>query len=144
MIINPLLKIFSLVLVSIVLVSAGWAFMTTGSWGVADASSQVTETEGYFAYDAGKLNTSKTTVLFFKTNWCGTCTGLYKDIQNNLDQIPSSVQIMEVDYDKNYNLKSFYDVRVQHTLIQVNDKGEMVKTWHGSPTLEDLLIEIQA
>jgi hypothetical protein len=83
-------------------------------------------------------------VLFFKTNWCGTCTGLYKDIQNNLDQIPSSVQIMEVDYDKNYNLKSFYDVRVQHTLIQVNDKGEMVKTWHGSPTLEDLLIEIQA
>lgn len=137
------IKILSAILITASLALGSWFIFSNNDLSAkADASSIVSE--GYLPYDAGKLTNGKTSVLFFKTNWCSTCTGLYQDIQENLASIPDDIQILEVDYDTNYSLKNYYNIRVQHTLVQVDADGKAVKTWYGSPTLENLLSQVQS
>lgn len=78
-------------------------------------------------------------VLFFKASWCPTCKALDGNIKANLDKIPSDVTILEVDYDKYEDLKKKYNVTYQHTMVQVDSSGEMIKKWSGSPTLDSIL-----
>lgn len=78
-------------------------------------------------------------VLFFHATWCPTCRVLDQDISSNLGDIPEKVRILKVDYDSETELKQKYGVRLQHTLVQVNNSGEKVTLWHQSPTLSHLL-----
>ncbi|GEM_PF-506650 len=81
-------------------------------------------------------------ILFFKANWCPTCRGLDKDIQENISNIPSNVAILDVDYDNYSELKKRYGVTYQHTLVEVDKNGVLIKKWLGSPTLDALVKEI--
>ncbi|MDP2789285.1 MAG: thioredoxin family protein [bacterium] len=81
-------------------------------------------------------------VLFFRASWCPTCRALDKDIRNNMPNIPSDLTILDVDYDNSTALKQKYGVTYQHTLVQVDKDGNMIKKWMGSPTLDDFVKEV--
>lgn len=81
-------------------------------------------------------------VLLFKTSWCSTCTGLEQDIEAKLADIPKSLVIAGVDFDTDKELRKKYGVTVQHTLVQVDKDGKLIKKWVGSPTLEEVVKNI--
>lgn len=99
----------------------------------------------YEAYTAEKIARAETgdVVLFFHASWCPSCRGLNADIEKNLDAIPSGVSILKVDYDKETELKKKYAVTYQHTLVQVDKDGNLIKKWSGTPSLSDLVSQIQ-
>ena len=100
---------------------------------------------GYEAYAPEKLSFAETgdVVLFFRASWCPTCRALDGDIRGNLNSIPAGVMILDVNYDNSTALKQKYGVTYQHTLVQVDSKGNLIAKWRGSPTLAALLANIK-
>jgi len=104
------------------------------------------KTGTYEVYSPEKIMTSAQTgnvVLFFKANWCPSCRTLDADIKSNLSSIPSNLTVLEVDYDKSADLKKKYGVTTQHTLVQVDLDGNMIKKWSGGNTLNSVLAEVK-
>ena len=99
----------------------------------------------YEAYASGKLARAETgaVVLFFHAAWCPSCRALNADIENNMSAIPEGISILKTDYDKETELKKQYGITYQHTLVQVDKDGNMIKKWSGSPTLTSLVAQIQ-
>ena len=99
----------------------------------------------YEAYSAEKLARAEMgdVVLFFHASWCPSCRGLNSNIESNLGSIPEGVSILKTNYDEETALKKKYGVTYQHTLVQVDKDGNLIKKWSGSPSLERLLSEIQ-
>jgi thiol-disulfide isomerase/thioredoxin len=99
----------------------------------------------YMPYDASQLAFAKDgkVVLFFRASWCPTCRALDADIKAKLSQIPQSVLILDVDYDKYTDLRKQYGVTYQHTLVQVNASGNMITKWSGSADLDELLKQVK-
>lgn len=82
-------------------------------------------------------------VLHFSAPWCPSCRVIEADINKNLDSIPTGVVILKTDYDSETELKKKYSVTTQHTFVQVDAQGNMLKKWHGGSKLNDLLSQIQ-
>ena len=82
-------------------------------------------------------------VLFFRASWCPKCRALDADINANIKNIPGNLTILNVDYDNSTELKKKYGVTYQHTLVQVDKSGAMIKKWAGSPTLADFIMEVK-
>ena len=82
-------------------------------------------------------------VLFFRASWCPTCRAVDADIKANLSKIPSSLAILDVNYDNSTALKQKYGVTYQHTFVQVDKDGNLIKKWSGSPTLSALVAEVK-
>ncbi len=99
----------------------------------------------YESYSADKIARAETgkVVLFFHAAWCPSCRGLNTDIESNLKSIPEGVSILKTDYDKEVELKKKYGVTYQHTLVQVDKNGNMIKKWSGGAKLSNLLSEIK-
>ncbi len=98
----------------------------------------------YELYAPEKLAAAKTgtVVLFFRAKWCPTCQQVDVDIRQKLSQIPAGVTILDVDYDNSRDLQKKYGVTYQHTFVQVDASGTMIKKWSGSPTLADVVKQI--
>jgi thiol-disulfide isomerase/thioredoxin len=99
----------------------------------------------YESYDASKIARAKEgeVVIFFHASWCPSCRALNSNIESNLTLIPENTTILKADYDTETELKKKYGVTYQHTLVQVDKNGELIKKWSGSPSLEDLLGKMQ-
>ena len=98
----------------------------------------------YESYTPEKISNAKgNTVLFFHASWCPSCRGLNSDIEKNLDNIPSDLTILKVDYDKETALKQKYGVTTQHTLVQVDNQGTLIKKWSGGSSLERLVSQVE-
>jgi thioredoxin 1 len=98
----------------------------------------------YDIYTPEKVaNAEGNVVLFFHASWCPSCRRLNSDIENNLDSIPSDLTILKVDYDKETALKQKYGVTTQHTLVQVDNQGNLVTKWSGGSSLEGLIAEVK-
>lgn len=99
----------------------------------------------YVPYDASKIAFVKDgkVILFFRASWCPTCRALDANIKANLSQIPQSILILDVDYDKYVDLKKQYGVTYQHTLVQVDASGNMIAKWSGSEGLNELLTQVK-
>ena len=82
-------------------------------------------------------------VLFFHAPWCPTCRTLANDINSHLSSIPKGVTILKVDYDSEAELKQKYGITYQHTMVQVDSKGNMITKWSGSMSLASLLQKIK-
>lgn len=82
-------------------------------------------------------------VLFFHASWCPSCRGLNADIEKNLEAIPGGLSILKTDYDTETELRKKYEITYQHTLVQVDKDGNLIKKWSGSPSLDRLVAEIQ-
>ena len=82
-------------------------------------------------------------VLFFHAPWCPSCRGLEADIEANLSAIPDGLSLQKVDYDSAVELKKKYGVVRQHTLVQVDANGNMIKTLTGvSSTLSQIVSQL--
>ena len=75
-------------------------------------------------------------VYFFAAGWCPTCQAVTKNIQDNLNKIPTGTDIVRIDYDNSTDLKKQYGVTYQHTFVQVDNAGKQLKKWSASPTLK--------
>jgi len=98
----------------------------------------------YETYSADKLVRAEKghVVLFFRATWCPTCKSLDADIRAHEDSIPDGLSILDVNYDSSAALKKLYGVTTQHTFVEVDAKGTLIKKWTGSPTLAALSAEI--
>lgn len=111
-----------------------------------DKSDSIMKAGSYEAYSAEKIAMASAThnvVLFFRASWCPTCIAVDKDIKANLGNIPSDLTILDVNYDDSSLLKKKYGVTYQHTFVQVDKDGNMIKKWSGSPTLAKLVTEVK-
>lgn len=86
--------------------------------------------------------TDDTNVIFFAASWCPSCRSLDNNISENIDSIPSNMSIFKADYDAEEELKREYGVTTQHTLVQVDMDGNLIKKWSGSFSLDDIIEEV--
>jgi thiol-disulfide isomerase/thioredoxin len=113
---------------------------------MTDKNDSMMKTGSYEAYTPEKVMLASTThdvVLFFRANWCPTCKAVDADIKANVSKIPSSLSILDVNYDDSIVLKKKYGVTYQHTFVQVDKNGNLIKKWSGSPTLAALIVEVK-
>lgn len=106
----------------------------------------MTKVGSYEKYESSKVTMASAThdvVVFFRASWCPTCIALDRDIKVNLKAIPESLTILDVNYDNSTELKKKYGVTYQHTFVQVDNKGNLIKKWSGSPTLASLVSEVK-
>ncbi|MCI5051116.1 MAG: thioredoxin domain-containing protein [Candidatus Pacebacteria bacterium] len=82
-------------------------------------------------------------VLDFYASWCPSCRRLENDINDSLSDIPSNLTIVQVDYDTETALKNKYAVTKQHTMVQVDNQGNLIKKWSGGSTLESIVDEVK-
>jgi len=99
----------------------------------------------YETYSPEKIARAETgdVVLFFHASWCPSCRALNGDIEKNVGAIPAGVTILKTDYDKETELKKKYGVTTQHTLVQVDKDGNLIKKWSGGSKLENLISQVQ-
>lgn len=95
-------------------------------------------------YDAEQIANSDAEhiILFFHANWCPSCKALEEDIKANQASIPDNMEIYKVSFDTATELKSRYGVRVQHSLLEINQNGEAESTILHSSTLASLVNSI--
>ena len=111
-----------------------------------DKSDTMMKVGSYETYAPEKVALASAThdvVLFFRASWCPICRALDADIKANLSKIPESLAILDVNYDNSTALKQKYGVTYQHTFVQVDKDGNLIKKWSGSPTLSALVSEVK-
>lgn len=111
--------------------SAGSTMMSAGTY------------EPYAPAKIATASASHDVVLFFRASWCPTCKAVDADIKARLKDIPAHLTILDVNYDDSADLKKKYGVTYQHTFVQVDAQGNLVKKWSGSPTLAALISEVK-
>lgn len=91
-------------------------------------------------YEASAANYSgSNVVLFFNASWCSTCKVARDNFEASLSQIPEDMTLVVVDFDDSESLRVKYGVTIQHTFVQVDDNGELLKKWSGSTTIPELI-----
>lgn len=111
-----------------------------------EGAAMVAKAGSYEAYSPEKITLASAqgnVVLNFSAPWCPTCRALDRDINANLNNIPSNLTILKVDYDSATALKKKYGVTSQHTMVQVDKDGTLIKKWGGSPTLAAFVAQVQ-
>lgn len=82
-----------------------------------------------YSSDAVAATGYSETILFFHADWCPECRAFEQAIK--AEAIPDGVQVLEVDYDSNQNLRQQYEVTLQTTFVKVNQAGERQSLWVG-------------
>lgn len=139
---NKKILVYSFLALVLISVLAGLAYTANNSDELESQDLSEVENPGvYTKYSEDLLprdNTQKT-LLFFSASWCPTCGALKRDLDRNLDKIPNDMVILDIDYDTQTELKKKYDVRVQHTILQIDKDGKVLKDLSGTLRLEDLV-----
>ncbi len=81
-------------------------------------------------------------ILFFHATWCSSCKAADKNI--SAETIPAWLNIFKVDFDSSTALRKQYEVVWQHTFVQIDDNGNMIKKWFGSRSVKDILAEVKS
>ena len=114
----------------------------------ADDKAAIKNTEGmapglmkgsYSAYSIAKLANAdhSKVVLDFTASWCETCQAAAKNFRAST--APEGLTLLTVDYDKSTALKQKYGVTYQHTFVQVDKDGNLLKKWSGSMNYEEVM-----
>jgi thiol-disulfide isomerase/thioredoxin len=94
----------------------------------------------YESYEAAPGQYAESNVvLFFSAAWCSTCKKARSNFEASVDQIPSDLTVVVVDFDDSSELRKKYGVTLQHTFVQIDSMGEMVKKWSGSTSIEQIV-----
>lgn len=98
----------------------------------------------YIEYSEDNLKMAENTkiVLFLHASWCPSCRALNSDIEKNIDKIPTDITILKTDYDKETELRKKYSITSQHTLVQIDQNGTLIKKWSGGSKLESIISNI--
>ncbi len=95
-------------------------------------------------YSSSMAKYSGTSVVyFFHASWCPDCKASDMALSADMSKIPAKVTIVKVDYDTATELKMKYGVTMQHTFVQVDANGALVKKWSGT-TVDMILAGIKA
>ncbi len=96
----------------------------------------------YTNYDQSRLiNAEKgDVVLFFHASWCPKCVTSDKNFKATTT--PDGLTLLKVDFDNSTALRQKYGVTLQHTFVQVDKGGDLIKKWNGSYTYNDLKAQI--
>lgn len=108
-----------------------------------DSQNATNQTAGvYKTYEASDLSRAENgqVVLFFNAKWCPTCQAANANFLKQ--QVPENLTIASVDYDKNTALKQKYGVTYQHTFVQVDANGNLIKKWSGSSDVDQVNSQI--
>jgi len=121
------------------------AVANTSETDESNESDQSNKTSGLYAKYSNDLKQyeNKDIILFFKADWCPSCRVIDADIKASLSDIPENVVILELNYDKETDLKKKYGVTTQHIFVQIDTNGDMIKKWSGGNRLEDVLNQIK-
>lgn len=95
---------------------------------------------GYKDYSVDLLETNDDVVLFFHASWCPSCQSAEKNI---LETGVDDFLLLKVDYDSHTDLRQKYGVTYQHTFVQVDADGELIKKWNGSNSVDAISDKIQ-
>jgi thioredoxin 1 len=82
-------------------------------------------------------------VLFFYANWSPSSLEAHKDIEKNIKNIPADLTILQTNYDDEKQLRELYGITEQHSFVQVDNTGKMIKKWRGGTTLAELVGQVQ-
>jgi len=109
-----------------------------------ESNSSDSNKSSYIEYSEDNLKMAENTkiVLFFHASWCPSCRALNSDIEKNIDKISPNVTILKTDYDKETALRKEYSVTSQHTLVQIDKNGTLIKKWSGGSKLENIISNI--
>ena len=143
---NKLLLIF----LFLVIIFGGWLWFNKPDETDTDQVSQVTNSprlvadkgneepvvatsEQYQTYSKQAFDEAadKRRVYFFHAAWCPTCRTASQDLSQHVNQLPEDVVVFKTDYDSETALKQQFGVTYQHTFVQVDENGELVKIWNG-------------
>ena len=80
-------------------------------------------------------------VLFFHATWCPSCVAANKKIST--EAIPSDLVVLKADYDSNLDLRKKYEVTSQHTFVQVDSEGNLIKKWVWGRDIADIVERLQ-
>ncbi len=108
------------------------------------ADNTESELEGYLPYTNDSFDSQRTKrrVLFFYASWCTTCRPVNAEFAQNKNEIPKDVVVFRVNYkdsdtdEAEKNLAEKYKITYQHTFVQVNQQGEVIKKWNGGNLAE--------
>jgi thiol-disulfide isomerase/thioredoxin len=149
-------KVTIIVLVVLLLVGVGVAYLLTANKPVNEANSsnllkqassetqtqpaESPQAEGkYITYSAEALSTATgKRILYFHAPWCPQCQELDASIKKG--PIPDGVTIIRTDFDSNQELRKKYGVTQQTTLVLIDENGNLVKKYNAydSPTLSSI------
>ena len=97
----------------------------------------------YTDYNSAKLANAETgkVVLFFHAPWCPTCKEADKNFTSS--STPDGLTLLKTDYDSSRDLKKKYGITYQHTFVQVDKEGNLIKKWSGSTSYDDIKTQLQ-
>lgn len=97
----------------------------------------IKSTWGYKAYSADMVWTSQNVVIFFHAIWCPSCVAADKALSwENFEW--TDTLVLQADFDSSTELRKKYWVTSQHTFVQIDTKGELVKKWVWWRSLSDI------
>lgn len=91
----------------------------------------------YMDYSVSGLSETENTVIFFHANWCPSCRAADSSI--GASEIPENLTILKADFDSETDLRKKYGVVSQHTFVQVDANGDMIKKWTGGTSVDDIV-----
>ena len=94
----------------------------------------------YLDYSDSLVGESENTVVFFHASWCPSCKAADDGI--SAWNIPENLSILKTDFDSSIDLRKKYWVTAQHTFVQVDSDGEMIKKWVWGTAVDDILERI--
>lgn len=92
----------------------------------------------YTSYDVAKLANAEhgKVVIYFHAPWCPTCKEANKNFEASAT--PEGLTLLKADYDSSQELKKKYGVTYQHTFVQVDKDGKLLKKWSGSTDYDNI------
>jgi thiol-disulfide isomerase/thioredoxin len=94
----------------------------------------------YANYDQNLLGRYENTVLFFHATWCPSCRAA--DAALSGAEIPEGLSVLKLDFDTATDLRKKYGVTSQHTFVQVDAQGNLIKKWVGGNSVADIVEKI--
>lgn len=91
----------------------------------------------YTAYAPELVGAHEKTVLFFHADWCPSCRAADAGIKTW--KLPADIAVLKVNYDDSQDLKKKYGVTYQHTFVQVDAQGNLIKKWSGGNSVEEIV-----
>ncbi len=104
-----------------------------------EVSSDTVEPASYSAYSEAKYNElkgKKAFALFFHADWCPTCVGIEKAVQEDLANYPAGTTILQANFDTESALKQQYGIQMQSTVVIIDAEGNPVKTLASPANIE--------
>lgn len=110
-----------------------------------DSTTEVTEQEqpaysaAVYTDNQAVLTESGPKVIYFHADWCPTCRALEERVNKTLSEFPDGTKIVKVNYDTEKELKKQYGIKVQTSLVILDESGNQVGDVLVNPSNEQLI-----